>query len=328
MNPIFATITKLDETKQTVSGRATEESIDRDGECMHYASSKPYFQQWSAEVSRDTGGKSQGNLRAMHGPVSAGILTDILFDDAERAIDIEAKITDPVEWKKLLAGNYSGFSVGGRYARKWTEARDGKMVQMFTAVPSEISIVDRPALPTARFFEIHKRDGSTIKREFQRYGSVGVDGSSLAAIRKSVGASQRIPVPVRFSDGIRVLAKASRALPIQEKAFTSQFQGNGASNTVALIKNTHRAGSRPLITKDGYAPQSSNAASGGAIANTGATNDFHDQHFGGPKASQFGTRHANSVHTRQAAPTQKVKDMMADSIKAIRKDLAMPRKQL
>ena len=43
MNPIFATITKIDETKQTVTGRATQQVIDRDGECMHYESSKPFF---------------------------------------------------------------------------------------------------------------------------------------------------------------------------------------------------------------------------------------------------------------------------------------------
>lgn len=172
MNPIYATIYKVDERTREVSGRATQEVVDRDDEVMDYASSKPEFMRWSAEVFKDTGGRSHGNVRSMHGNTAAGKLTDIQFLDAERAIDVTAKIVDDNEWQKICEGVYGGFSIGGRYARKWAQPIDGKMVQHFTAVPSEISIVDRPSCPTAKFFSVHKRDGSVVRRRFATHNFV------------------------------------------------------------------------------------------------------------------------------------------------------------
>jgi hypothetical protein len=166
MRPIFARIFKVDESTRTVHGRACDETIDRDGEAFHYDSSKPEFQKWSAEVFADTAGQSYGNVRSMHGNVAAGKLTDIEFNDAEKAIDIAAKIIDDNEWSKCLEGVHTGFSIGGRYAKKWQEPLGDRMVTRYTAVPSEISLVDRPANPTAKFFAVHKRDGTVEQRAF------------------------------------------------------------------------------------------------------------------------------------------------------------------
>ena len=173
MQPIFARIYKVDEATRTVYGRAAQEVVDRDNELFDYASSKPEFQKWSAEVFADTAGKSYGNVRSMHGNIAAGKLTEITFEDAEKAIDVAAKIIDNNEWTKCIEGVHTGFSIGGRYARKWSEPINGKMVTRYTAVPSEISIVDRPCIPTAKFFSIHKRDGSVIEKEFVTKGGPG-----------------------------------------------------------------------------------------------------------------------------------------------------------
>lgn len=164
MNPVFARIIKVDEETRTVTGRAAQEVVDRDNEIFDYASSKPEFMKWSAEVSADTGGKSLGNVRSMHGNIAAGKLTNIDFNDVEKSIDISAKIIDDNEWDKVIEGVHTGFSIGGRYARKWAEPINGKMIQRYTAVPNEISIVDRPCCPTAKFFSIHKRDGSIVQK--------------------------------------------------------------------------------------------------------------------------------------------------------------------
>jgi hypothetical protein len=174
MNPIFARIFKVDELTRTVTGRAAQEVIDRDREIFDYTSSKPEFMKWSAEVSADTGGKSLGNVRSMHGNIAAGKLTNIDFNDVEKAIDISAKIVDDNEWDKVLEGVHTGFSIGGRYARKWAEPINGQMIQRYTAVPNEISIVDRPCCPTAKFFSIHKRDGSVVQMEQISEDSDGV----------------------------------------------------------------------------------------------------------------------------------------------------------
>jgi hypothetical protein len=179
MQPIFARITKVDEETRTVTGRAAQEVVDRDNEIFDYITSKPEFMRWSAEVSADTAGKSLGNVRSMHGNIAAGKLTNIDFNDVEKAIDVSAKIIDDNEWDKVMEGVHTGFSIGGRYARKWAEPINGKMVQRYTAVPTEISIVDRPCCPTAKFFSIHKTDGSVIQKFFKNQIELDTDGKIL-----------------------------------------------------------------------------------------------------------------------------------------------------
>lgn len=189
MHPIFARIIKVDEARQEVTGCAVQEIVDRDNEIFDYKSSKPEFMKWSAEVFADTNGQSMGNVRSMHGNVCAGKLTDMQFDDAEKSINVTAKIVDPVEWKKIQEGCYAGFSIGGRYARKWAEPINGRMVNRYTAIPSEISIVDRPCIPTAKFYSISKfdfikRDGSIEKRDFQYMHAVNFTDGKFEVIAK------------------------------------------------------------------------------------------------------------------------------------------------
>jgi hypothetical protein len=167
MTPIYARIYKIDEATQMVHGRAAQETIDRSGEIFDYRSSVPFFRAWSANVFHESGGASYGNVRSMHGNVAAGKLTEIDFNDAERAIDVSAKIVDPVEWEKCKTGVFTGFSIGGTYAKKWTDVSSGQPVTRYTAVPSEISLVDRPCIPSARFFSMTKRDGTTERRAFK-----------------------------------------------------------------------------------------------------------------------------------------------------------------
>ena len=166
---LFAQIRKVDEAKRLVFGRAAEEAVDKANEIMDYASSKPHFIKWSEDIAKDTDGKSLGNVRAMHGKVAAGKLTEIDFNDAEKAIDVCAKVVDDGEWKKVLEGVYTGFSIGGAYvgAKKVEKAEGGRDVTRYTAAPSEVSLVDRPCMPGARFFEIQKADGSLAKVDFQ-----------------------------------------------------------------------------------------------------------------------------------------------------------------
>lgn len=165
---LFAQIRKVDEAKRLVFGRLAEEIVDKSDEIMDYASSKPHFVKWSEEIARDTDGKSVGNLRAMHGKVAAGKFTAIDFNDAEKAIDVCAKVVDENEWQKVLEGVYTGFSVGGAYVgdKKVEKMADGRSATRYTAKPSEGSLVDRPCIPTAKFFEVQKADGTLEKVDF------------------------------------------------------------------------------------------------------------------------------------------------------------------
>jgi hypothetical protein len=166
-NLIFAQLKKVDIEKRLVYGRAAQEHPDKADEIFDYATSKPNFQKWSDMAKAATDGASVGNVRAMHGKVAAGKLTELTFNDEEQAIDVCAKVVDENEWNKVLEGVYTGFSIGGSYAKRWADESDAKMTR-YTADPSEISLVDRPCIPTATFFEVQKADGVVENVEFKQ----------------------------------------------------------------------------------------------------------------------------------------------------------------
>ena len=156
-------ITKVDAARRLVYGLATAEVADRSGEICDYASTKPLYEKWSEAIATSSGGKSLGNLRAMHGAVAAGKVTALSFNDDAKQIEICAKVVDDAEWSKVEEGVYTGFSQGGAYARRWTDASGAKR---YTAEPHEISLVDLPCLAEARF-EMIKADGSHELRPFK-----------------------------------------------------------------------------------------------------------------------------------------------------------------
>jgi hypothetical protein len=162
---VFVPIRKIDEENRLVYGVVTEEVPDKDNEILDYASSKPHFQAWSDEISKATDGKSLGNIRVMHGPKAAGKMIDLQFLDAEKRIETCAKIIDDAEWQKVKEGVYTGFSVGGQYQKRWDDPTQPKFTR-FTAVPSEVSLVDNPCVPTAHFTVV-KANGITEERLFK-----------------------------------------------------------------------------------------------------------------------------------------------------------------
>lgn len=157
---VFVPMLKVDEEQRLVYGVMAEEVLDNSGEIFDYNSSKPHFEKWSEDAYNTSNGMSKGNVRTMHGSVAAGKLTDIAFDDAARRIECCAKVVDDNEWNKVLEGVYTGFSIGGRYAKRWTEKMDnGDKATRYTAQPVEVSLVDKPCIPTATF-QMIKKDGS------------------------------------------------------------------------------------------------------------------------------------------------------------------------
>lgn len=163
---VFVPLTKVDEEQRLVYGRITAEEIDQSGEVMDYETSKPNFEKWSSQIEEASGGLSKGNLRVMHGLQVAGKLTDIAFDDESQSIEVCAKVVDEAEWDKLLEGCYTGFSVGGRYGKKWKDKVGDTVIQKFTAVPNEVSLVDNPCVKSATF-SLVKADGAEELVKFQ-----------------------------------------------------------------------------------------------------------------------------------------------------------------
>ncbi len=175
---IFLPLSTVDLDRRLVSGVATAETPDRAGEIFDYSSSKPYFEQWSAEALAASGGKSFGAVRAMHGPVAAGKLTDIAFDDDAKRITVAAKIVDDDEWRKVQEGVYTGFSQGGRYVKRWPDAETG--LTRYTAEPHEISLVDLPCVRDATFEVV--KNGVVEKRAFAARPEAAAPDQETAAV--------------------------------------------------------------------------------------------------------------------------------------------------
>jgi hypothetical protein len=159
---LFFQLTKIDVQSRSVTGIATAELPDKSGEICDYEGTKPYYQKWSDGFKKATDGNSLGNLRAMHEPIAAGKLTDIKFNDAEKSIEITAKVIDEDSWNKCLEFVYTGFSQGGDYVRRW---KDGDLMR-YIADPAEVSLVDNPCLAAATM-QIVKADGTIEMRKFQ-----------------------------------------------------------------------------------------------------------------------------------------------------------------
>ena len=191
MLELFLPLAKVDLDQRIVHGVATAEAPDRGGEICDYASTKPYFETWSAEARSASGGKSLGAVRAMHGRVAAGKITDIAFEDDEKRILVAAKIVDDDEWRKVEEGVYTGFSQGGRYVRRWPDPETG--LTRFTAEPTEISLVDLPCLPDATFEVV--KDGVVEKRAFARPAREVVEADVAAVALEAFGAGKSAEAP-------------------------------------------------------------------------------------------------------------------------------------
>ena len=200
---LFLPLAKVDVDQRIVHGIATAESPDRAGEICDYETTKPYFETWSAEAQAASGGRSLGAVRAMHGRVAAGKLTDIAFDDEGKRILIAAKIVDDDEWEKVIEGVYTGFSQGGRYVNRWPDPETG--LTRYTAEPTEISLVDLPCLPGATFDIV--KDGVVEKRAFVL--------SPLAPPEVDAGP---VTASVAKSEAAEAIAATRPALPSPQEA--------------------------------------------------------------------------------------------------------------
>ena len=161
---MFIPITKINAERREVWGWGAIEEPDNSDEILDYMSSKPLFMDWSNKAQKRSGGKSFGNVRSMHQNVAAGKLIALKADDVNKGFYVGAKIVDDNEWKKVEQGVYTGFSIGGSYAKRWSDFQNPGKIR-YTAKPAELSIVDSPCIPSATF-QMVKADGVTVTRSF------------------------------------------------------------------------------------------------------------------------------------------------------------------
>lgn len=161
---LFIPIKKIDEEQRLVYGTLCAETADKTGEILDYDSAVPQFKKWSEEAYSRSKGKSKGNVREMHGSTAAGIITDLDYDAVGKTIQGCAKVVDDQAWEKVKTGTYTGFSIGGGYARRWVDPHNPDLMR-YTPTLAEVSLVDNPCVPTATF-DVIKKDGSVELRKF------------------------------------------------------------------------------------------------------------------------------------------------------------------
>jgi phage head maturation protease len=146
---LYGNFQKVDSAKRMVYGYASTEARDNAGETV-----------LKAAVEAALGDYLEyANIREMHGLSAVGVAEEVTTDD--KGVYVGAKIVDDVAWGKVTSGVYKGFSIGGK-----TLARDPKDRSIITKIMlNEISLVDRPSNPEARF-DVWKASGA--KTEAQR----------------------------------------------------------------------------------------------------------------------------------------------------------------
>jgi predicted house-cleaning noncanonical NTP pyrophosphatase (MazG superfamily) len=231
---LFVPLTKVDLAQRLVYGVAAVEEKDRSKEVFDYETSKAHFETWSEECNKNSGGKSYGNVRAMHGKVAAGRLDEpLVFNDALKQIEVCTKIVDDNEWEKVEEGIYTGFSIGGRYEKRW---KDDDGLQRYTAAPVEISLVDSPCMPSARFTMV-KADGVCEEHEFK---SVIKEDKQPAPVAKADDGPTneeiaRVATELAKADGVEVkwpeyIEKARKKLQKPKEAGAKNIDNKEKSN--------------------------------------------------------------------------------------------------
>lgn len=158
-------IAKVDKERRTVSGFATLDNVDTQGDKVSAEASKRAFARW------------RGNVREMHAPIAVGkVLSfrDEEFYDANddklyRGIFVTAYVSKGAQdtWEKVLDGTLTGFSIGGEILEKrdvMGKSEDGAQREIVDYDLIELSLVDNPANQLANIFSIQKsKDGTFMK---------------------------------------------------------------------------------------------------------------------------------------------------------------------
>ena len=148
----YAQIVKYDKNDDgtlMVYGKATDDTLDLDSQICDPKWLDDAMPRWF---------KSGGNIREMHGPSAAGIAKE--YEAKNDGHYIGVHVVDPLAAKKVETGVYQGFSIGIKSPRvvRDIKAANGRIVD---GQIIEVSLVDRPANPSAKLILAKSVDGET-----------------------------------------------------------------------------------------------------------------------------------------------------------------------
>jgi hypothetical protein len=156
-------IGKVDIERRIVSGFATLDNVDRQGDIVTTESSLQAFKSF------------RGNLREMHQPSAVGKIVsfkeDRYFDPSTKkfysGVYVSAYVSKGAQdaWEKILDGTYTGFSIGGNI-KNWDDAFNKDLDKNIRIIKEydlhELSLVDNPANQFANIVSVQKVNGQNI----------------------------------------------------------------------------------------------------------------------------------------------------------------------
>lgn len=150
-------ISKIDEEQRIVTGVATSEALDSQGDIIDYEASKIAFKDWI------------GNIREMHEPKAIGKAIDVQFDDKKKEVILSAKISESADgenaWTKIKEGILTGYSIGGQIFKITKDKAVEGANRIVDYALSETSLVDNPANPDAQLIMVKSFDGKLQRVE-------------------------------------------------------------------------------------------------------------------------------------------------------------------
>ncbi len=128
--------TKVDHARREVTGIATSETRDFQGDSVSYEAAKKAFGQWTAK-----------NVREMHGSAAIGKAVSIIADDKARNITVTSRISRGAEdsWTKVKEGVLQAYSIGGKRLNSTLMPDGTRRIDEMRL--DELSLVDNPANP-------------------------------------------------------------------------------------------------------------------------------------------------------------------------------------
>ena len=153
-------IGKIDQERRMVSGFATLDNIDKQGDIV------------TTEASIEAFKKFKGNIREMHQPTAVGKVVsfkeDRYFDPQTKkfysGVYVSAYVSKGAQdtWEKVLDGTLSGFSIGGAI-KKFDDEYSADIDKTIRIIKEydlhELSLVDNPANQFANVISIEKVNG-------------------------------------------------------------------------------------------------------------------------------------------------------------------------
>lgn len=161
-------ISKIDEERRIVSGWATTDVIDKQGDIV------------TAEASAQAFETFRGNVRESHTPLAVGKVVSFKQDkyyDKDKnkfhnGVFVDVYISKGAEdtWHKINEGILTGFSIGGEI-NKSKDKYDDEMDKTIRVIEeyelSELSLVDNPANPNANVVSVQKfMGGEEVQKNY------------------------------------------------------------------------------------------------------------------------------------------------------------------